>query len=144
MVSIQAINSPSDGDISSLTRLMYCTTSLTNDLLISSFSLQGEFYPQSNPAKSNNGANFYCLVTSSGHTKEQEPVSRRRYLLLCHILVFRFGLVDLLLPFLIHPLLEIFLLPTETGHKMRISLYVMQFGNFRSSTATPSCERLTV
>lgn len=32
---------------SSLTRLMYCTTSFTNDLLISSFSLWGEFYQQS-------------------------------------------------------------------------------------------------
>lgn len=49
-------DSLSDGAISSLTRLMYCTTSLTNDLLISSFSLWGEFYPQSNQARSPNRA----------------------------------------------------------------------------------------
>lgn len=38
---------------------------------------------------------------------------KHRNSLFCHILVFRFGFVDLLLPFLVHFLLDILLLPTD-------------------------------
>lgn len=41
-----------------------------------------------------------------------------RYSLFCHILVFRFGFVYLLLPFLVHFLLDILLFPT--GREMEI------------------------
>lgn len=108
--------------MNSLTRLMYCTTSLTNDLLISSFSLWGEFYPQSIPAE----LNLQYLVTSSGHTNITHHIYiycwlsmfKYRCSLFCHVLVFRFGFVDLLLPFLVHFLLDILLFPT--GHETEI------------------------
>ncbi len=38
---------------------------------------------------------------------------RNRYLLFCHILVLRFGFIDLLLPFLVHFLLKILLFSTD-------------------------------
>lgn len=43
---------------------------------------------------------------------------KHRNSLFCHILVFRFGFVDLLLPFLVHFLLDILLFPT--GREMEI------------------------
>lgn len=38
---------------------------------------------------------------------------KNRYLLFCHILVLRFGFIDLLLPFLVHFLLKILLFSTD-------------------------------
>lgn len=47
-----------------------------------------------------------------------------RHSLFCHILVFRFGFVDLLLPFLVHFLLDILLFPT--GREMEIEMMKTQ------------------
>lgn len=106
---LRPVHSVSYRAMSSLTRLMYCTTSLTNDLLISSFSLWGDFFPQLNQQSSIFSIYWHLVVTPV-----QPGLSvTSRHLLFCHILVFGFGIVDLLLPLLVHFLLEVLLFSKE-------------------------------
>lgn len=86
---------------------MYCTTSLTNDLLISSFSLWGVFSTVK-PNKSGLMLKYYISLYWHLVAKYKHFTLKVRNLLLCNVLVFGFCFTDLLLSLLVHSLLKIF------------------------------------